>query len=121
MRRALAALVLVVSAVGLFAPTPASAVPTRDLSVSGTGTEMYPAFDPAIDRYALTTTDATGNTVDVNATPGPGETVTISVDGVPAADPNNVTLQAGQRVTVAFAGEVSMRLAAHRLSGPTDR
>jgi hypothetical protein len=64
---------------------------------------MYPAFDPAIDRYALTTSALTLGTVDVAATPGPGETVTI--DGGSATHLTGV--QPGQRVTVAFSGGTS--------------
>ena len=107
MRRALAALVLVMSACGFAASVsgPASATPVRSLLVSGAGTGMYPAFDPAIDRYALTTTGATAGTVDVTATPGPDETVTVSVDGTPAADQTHLTgVQPGDRITVGFTG-----------------
>jgi hypothetical protein len=69
MRRVLVlCVVLVASAWGLFVPSPAAPLPTRSLSVSGTGVAMYPAFDPAITRYAVTTTSATGDSLGVTAT-----------------------------------------------------
>ena len=106
MRRLLLSVtVLAVSGLGAFVPSAAAPPPVRTLSVTGTGVEMYPAFDPAIDRYALTTTDTTGGAVDVAATPGPNETVTVSVAGAPVADPTHVTgLQAGDELTVTFGG-----------------
>lgn len=42
--------------------------PERALSVSGQGVAMYPAFDQAVLRYALTTTQDTGGAVTVAAT-----------------------------------------------------
>jgi len=102
MRRALAALLLVMSTLG-FVSSPASAVPTRDLAVTGTEAEMYPAFDPSIDRYAVTTTSNTSGTLDVAATPGPGESVTIN-----GGSSTHLTgLAAGDRITVAFTGGTS--------------
>ncbi len=51
-------------------PTPAAADPTpmHTLVVSGAGVASYPAFDPAVERYAVTTTAATGGTITVQAT-----------------------------------------------------
>ncbi|MFN8168924.1 MAG: arylsulfotransferase family protein [Candidatus Nanopelagicales bacterium] len=50
------------------AQAPAAAPPVHSVAVSGAGVGSYPAFDPAIERYAVTTTDATAGTVTVTAT-----------------------------------------------------
>jgi hypothetical protein len=42
--------------------------PTHSVAVTGTGVSTYPAFDPSIARYGITTTDQTGGTVTVTAT-----------------------------------------------------
>src|SRR3569623_2145658 len=62
----------------------ASAAPTftRTVAVNGIGAAMYPAFDAATTRYALTTDDTTGGSVIVHAhTTDPAGKV--YVDGVP--------------------------------------
>ncbi len=63
--------------------TPASATPPPDFEVSGTGVGMYPDFDPAVVRYAVTTTVDTAGSVTVTVPAG------STVDGVAAsgADP----------------------------------
>ncbi|MDX6374470.1 MAG: hypothetical protein QOD98_3458, partial [Nocardioidaceae bacterium] len=55
---------------GLVASNPAvaAAAPGHTLVVTGTGVGSYPAFDPGIERYAVTTTAATGGTITVHAT-----------------------------------------------------
>lgn len=69
-----AVLALGAAVVGLGTPsagaaqTPAAAPPVHSVAVSGDGVASYPAFDPAVERYAITTTDATAGTVTVTAT-----------------------------------------------------
>ncbi len=65
-----AAIVASVLSVGPLATSPASAAapPVHTLVVTGTGVGSYPAFDPGIERYAVTTTAATGGTITVHAT-----------------------------------------------------
>jgi hypothetical protein len=102
MRRALAAVLVVMSLIGLalVSTGTAAAVTGRDITVSGTEVEMYPLFDPTIDRYAVTTTTNTAGTLDVTATPGAGETVTIN-----GGSATHLTgLNAGDLITVAFNG-----------------
>jgi hypothetical protein len=71
--------VLAVSGLGVMAPTEATAAPLLTLSVSGTEAAMYPTFDPAIERYGLTTTAATGGSVDVVATtPDPAGVILVN-------------------------------------------
>jgi hypothetical protein len=83
------------------APTAAVPVPERALSVTGTEVEMYPAFDPAITRYAVTTTTNTGGSLTIDATPGPSETVTV--DGQHVTDATDVhSLTPGDEVSVVF-------------------
>ena len=41
----------------------AAAAPVHTLVVTGAGVDSYPAFDPAVARYAVTTTVATGGTL----------------------------------------------------------
>ena len=69
MLKTLGALVLGLSLIPATLPAPAGASgasslvvpgPTHTLSVSGTGTGLYPAFEAGVDRYAVTTTAATG-------------------------------------------------------------
>lgn len=60
-------------------------VPVHTLSVLGTDAAMFPAFDPAVERYAITTTDATAGTVTVTATSSDPRRV-VRVNGVPDAD-----------------------------------
>ena len=56
-------------------------VPVHTLEVSGDDVGSYPAFDPAVERYAVTTSDATSGQVTVTATTSDpsGE---VYVDGV---------------------------------------
>ena len=50
------------------AATPAAAPPVHTVTVGGTGTGMYPAFDPDVERYAVTTGPDSGGTLTVTAT-----------------------------------------------------
>ena len=114
MRRALAALVVVLSACGWFVPSAATPGTVRALSVSGTGADMYPAFGAGIGRYAVTTSDATGGTLQLTAT-------TTDPDGVVLVDGRRTSgsvttvsgLNAGDEVSVIFddlAGRTSYSL-----------
>ena len=83
-----AALMLPAALLAVGTTTDAAAVlppPAPVVTVSGTGVASYPAFDPGVSRYAVTTTEETGGEVTVAATEvEPGAVVYI--DGVPEAD-----------------------------------
>ncbi|WP_300404443.1 arylsulfotransferase family protein [Nocardioides sp.] len=89
------ALVVVGTLVGaLLASVPDQAVasaattddaPVHTLTVSGDGVAAYPAYDPSVERYGVTTTAATGGTVIVTASTS-DPTGEIYVDGVLDAD-----------------------------------
>ena len=65
---------------------PVAAPPVHQVSVSGTGVGTYPAFDPSISRYAVTTTAATAGTVTVTATTSdPAGVVTVNGRIAPGA------------------------------------
>ncbi|WP_395658563.1 aryl-sulfate sulfotransferase [Nocardioides sp.] len=114
MRRPLTVLVVsvaLVTAAGLATgPAPALATagahhrdeaPVRDITVTAEGVTMYPAFDPGTTRYGLTTTEATGGTVTVDAsTTDPAGTVLV--DGAPAPDGSRTVsgLESGDEVSV---------------------
>jgi hypothetical protein len=100
LRRALLAWATLLLAVMALSVPAAEAAPARTLSVTGDGAEMFPAFDPSIDRYALATATSTAGTVDVSASPGPGETVTI--DG--GSTTHLTGVQPGHEISVAFSG-----------------
>ncbi len=81
----------------------ATSGPVRSIDVSGSGAAMYPAFDPAITRYALTTDATTTGTVTVTATTS-DPAGTVYVDGAVATGPTEVTgLNAGDEVSVIIA------------------
>lgn len=108
MPRILVVLVLVLTsmlAVQGVTGTPASAVSpaTHSLTVAGTGVGMYPDYDPAVRRYAATTTADTGGTITVAAATS-DPTGTVLVDGRPLSG-GQVTLKglsAGDEVSVIF-------------------
>ena len=76
----------------------ASATPA-EITVSGDGVGSYPAFDPTILRYAVTTTAETGGALSVTVPPG------STVDGVPASGTVPVTgLAEGDEVSVGIGG-----------------
>jgi hypothetical protein len=103
------ALALVLAVTGLSAvigaPAPsASAAPaaTRSVVVTGAGTSMYPAFDPSIERYGITTTAATGGRVRVDATTSDPDG-TVLVNGAPAEAPVSLEgLEEGEEISVIF-------------------
>ena len=63
-----AATLTLVTAAGATAPSTSLPPPAHTLTVSGTGVSVFPGFAPDIERYAVTTTPATGGTVTVRAT-----------------------------------------------------
>ena len=87
MFRTALALLLTAAALGVVSPAHASvpAAPAHTLAVSGSGVSMYPTFDAATQRYAVTTADATGGTVTVSATTSDPDG-SIWVDGRRAKD-----------------------------------
>ena len=93
----------------------AATAPTHTLQVSGTGVGMYPAYDPSVQRYAATTTEATypsdatdnttnqGASITVDATTSdPGGTVLV--DGVPVTGGQTTLtdLNAGDEISVIY-------------------
>jgi hypothetical protein len=96
---------MVLAVTGLSAATGASAAAadiTHSISVSGAGTTMYPAFDPAVERYGITTTDATGGSVRVVARSS-DPNATVRVNGAPVSGPVEVEgLQEGDEISVIF-------------------
>ncbi|WP_370619332.1 aryl-sulfate sulfotransferase [Mumia qirimensis] len=68
----------------------AAAAPTHTLTVAGPGAAMYPRFDPAIERYAITSPSGAptvtvkaassepGSVVRINGAPAPGGTRTLT-------------------------------------------
>lgn len=96
---------LVLALVGLPGAAPAGAddpepAPTHSLSVSGPGVSSYPAFDPAVTRYAATTTEESDGTLEVTATTTDPDGVVL-VDGAPVTGPTTVEdLAEGEEVSV---------------------
>jgi hypothetical protein len=91
--------VLAASGLGLFVPMTATATPPPTFAVSGDGVSMYPAYDPGVLRYGLTTTEATEGAVTVTVPAG------STVDGVPATGPVPVTgLSEGDEISVGIGG-----------------
>ena len=73
------------------------------ISVSGKGVGMYPTFSPEVERYAVTTTAATGGVLDVDLSSSSGAG-TILVNGRPVA-PGQVRLEGledGEEISVIF-------------------
>lgn len=68
--RAFLALVLLPAswALGQAVPSATAAAPLRTLTVTGAGTTLWPAYHSEVERYAVSTTDATGGTLTVRAT-----------------------------------------------------
>src|SRR4051794_22747608 len=77
-----ACLLAVVPALLMLPTTPPAlaAAPVHTLTVDGTGVGSYPVFDPAVERYAVTTTPSTGGTLTVHATTSDATGV-VRVDG----------------------------------------
>ncbi len=79
----------------------AAAPPDHALEVTGAGVATYPAFDPAIERYAVTTTGATGGTVTVHAsTTDPAGVVRVDGRVAPGGTATVTGLTAGDEVSV---------------------
>ena len=100
----LAAMVAVTAGTGPLSGGRASAAPPgHTLKVSGAGVGVYPAFDPATQRYAVTTSAATAGsiTVDARTTDPSGHVLVDGRDqtGHPVTVPG---LAAGDEVSVIF-------------------
>jgi len=91
----------VIAATPLHAVATASPAPERSLVVTGAGVAMYPAFDPDVERYAVTTTPETAGTLTITATTTDPEG-RIWIDG--ALDPDGTAtvtgLEDGEEVAV---------------------
>lgn len=84
------------------APAPAADPPVHTLSVDGTdGAAMYPAFEAGIDRYGVTTTDATDGTLTVSATTSePDGLVLVDGRAAPGGTATLTGLTEGDEVSV---------------------
>jgi hypothetical protein len=69
----------------LAAQSAAAPAPTRSISVAGTDVSMYPAFDPLVTRYGVTTATDTAGAVTVTASTS-DSSGQIWVDGQPVAN-----------------------------------
>ena len=104
-RRAATALGLVLVCL-VFPPNLGTAAPAApaapyEVTLSGAGAGMYPSFSPDVERYAITTTDATDGTVTVSvATTDPS--VRVWVNGRPAPDATRTLtgVEAGDEISV---------------------
>lgn len=75
--------------------------PLQRVSVSGAGVGMYPAFDPAVSRYAVTTSAETGGTVTISAsTSDPQGTVLVNGRTAPGGQRTVTGLEPGDEVSV---------------------
>ncbi len=86
--RTLATVALVLVApllAGLPSPSAAAAAPVRDVTVTGAGVGIYPAYAEATDRFAVTTNGNTDGTVTVTASSSDPDG-TIRIDGRPAGN-----------------------------------
>lgn len=74
--------------------------PTHSLSLAGPGVASYPAFDPAVTRYAATTTAESDGSLEVTATTSDPDGIVL-VDGAPVTGQTTVEgLEAGEEVSV---------------------
>jgi len=84
----------------------ANAADSRSLSITGTGAEMYPAYDSSVTRYGVLTSAGTDGTVSVNANPA-GSSGKVLVNGAVAVGPTEVTgLAPGDEISVIFDDEL---------------
>lgn len=92
------------SATSSSASTPApAAAPAHTLTISGPGVTTYPDFSPDIERYGITTTDASTGTVQVNATTSdPGGKVYIDGRLAPNGKRTVTGLEPNDEVSVIF-------------------
>ncbi|MBA2954993.1 hypothetical protein GON03_11690 [Nocardioides sp. MAH-18] len=74
--------------------------PGLDITVDGTGVATYPAFDPAIHRYGVTTTAATAGTVTVSVAAGPDAAVRIDGRPAPTSSRTFTGLTSGDEISV---------------------
>jgi hypothetical protein len=83
------------------ARTGTAAAPTHTVTVAGAGVATYPPFDPAIARYAVTTTEATAGTLTVTASTS-DPSGKVYVDGRLAPDGSRTLtgLEEGDEVSV---------------------
>lgn len=81
------------------APAAAAPAPAAGLAVTGTGVGMFPAFDPAVTRYAVTSTAATG-AVTVQVSTEPGATVRVNGAEAPGGTATVGGLDAGDEISV---------------------
>ncbi len=80
-------------------PAAAAPAPATGLAVSGTGVGMFPAFDPAVTRYAVTSTAATGD-VTVQVSTEPGATVRVNGAEAPGGTATVGGLEDGDEISV---------------------
>lgn len=81
----------------------ADPAPVHALTVTGTGVGSYPAFDPSIARYAITTTDSTAGSVTVTAsTSDPAGSVFVNGRKLTAASTTVTGLVEGDEIAVFF-------------------
>lgn len=94
------------------APAAPAAPPAHTLAVAGAGIATYPAFDPDIERYGITSTDASTGTVTVTATTSDAKGK-VFIDGrlAPNGKRTITGLQPNDEVSVIF--EDSGGTAAH--------
>jgi hypothetical protein len=86
--------------------TTANAAGTRSLTISGTGADMYPAYDTDITRYGIVTSAGTDGTVSVNAVPA-DVAGKVFINGVATTGPTEVTgLTPGDEISVIFDDEL---------------
>jgi hypothetical protein len=97
---------LLVGLSGLLAVHPQSSAaqavdPTHDITVTGTEVGTYPAFDPSVARYGVTTTNETAGTITVHATSSdPTSVVTVNGRVAPGGSRTLTGLSAGDEVAV---------------------
>lgn len=90
------------TAPALSASAGASAVESHAVSVDGPGVRMYPEFSPDVERYAITTTDATGGEVTVRASSS-DRGAAVLVNGRPVSGDTTVGgLEPGDEISVIF-------------------
>ena len=99
---ALAFIAPVVPAAGSGATSALAAVPTRSVTVGGTGVSTFPAYDEAIGRFGIRTTALTNGAIQITATSSdPAATVRLNGRPVAAGTPVAVSgLAVGDEVNV---------------------
>ncbi len=103
MLRLSAPILLVASLITIVTSPPAPAVDSASassISVTGTGVGMYPEFGPDVRRYAVTTADATGGTLQVSVDAAAGAPVRIDGSSAPNGTATLTGLEPGQEISV---------------------